>query len=104
MDNHEFYINSQIKHFQQWGSVEFSNDDCLPEYENALRRANLAYKIVRALGDYGITISLCTPAKYPDVVRRLDYEITRLEKILALKKSAQQTLAPDAVPAENTAQ
>lgn len=104
MDNHQFYMNQQIKEFTEQGSVEFSNENFLHEYESLLKQQNLAYKVVRGLGDYGVTISLCTPEKYPQVANRLNHEINRLEKLLAIKKSAQQTLAPDAVPAGDTAQ
>jgi len=89
-----FYMNMQIEDFRKHGSIEFSNPEILPEYENELQKRKLAYMVVRGLGEYGVSIAICAPEHLHKYTDRLNYEIECAEKVLAIKKAAQHGVEP----------
>jgi hypothetical protein len=87
----QFYMNQQVREFIEFGYISFSNPLVLRQYEENLMGNKLEYKIVRGLGDSGLTIVVCKPEKFRHFMNRLDAEIERTEKILAKKKAAKHS-------------
>lgn len=87
-----FFMNTQIKELIEFGYIEFSNDDLLPEYETELQRRKVDYRIVEGLGEYAVTIAICTPRRYRQFVNQLNREIVEARAVLAAKERAQRKL------------